>query len=86
MSTFMEVATHFSYATAKKYTQSVEWNCFLISVVYVIAIFSIKAIMANRKPYDVSYYFDGEKIQRIIAVDKSFELLECLASYFQHIG
>ncbi|KAJ1375089.1 Elongation of very long chain fatty acids protein 6 [Parelaphostrongylus tenuis] len=56
MPTFLEVATTvpFDYEKAKEYTRSVEIPAFFISMAYVIAIFSIQAIMKNFKPFQLT--------------------------------
>ncbi|KHJ89740.1 GNS1/SUR4 family protein [Oesophagostomum dentatum] len=56
MSSFLEVVTTFpfNYEEAKKYTQSVEKTAFSISIVYIFVIFSIKAIMSNYKPFQLT--------------------------------
>ncbi|VDM81435.1 unnamed protein product [Strongylus vulgaris] len=56
MSSFLEVATSspFSYEEAKNYTRSFEMTAFTISLVYIVTIFSIKAIMTNFKPFQLT--------------------------------
>ncbi|EPB78354.1 GNS1/SUR4 family protein [Ancylostoma ceylanicum] len=56
MPSFLEVATAspFSYEDAKSYTRSFERTAFIISMVYVVVIFSIKAIMSNFKPFQLT--------------------------------
>jgi len=53
MEGFLRVATQtpFDYAAARKYVTSVQWSSFLVSLAYVVVIFSIKALMSNRKAF-----------------------------------
>jgi elongation of very long chain fatty acids protein 6 len=55
MSGFLRVATTtpFDYAKARQYVSEVQFSSFLVTMGYVVVIFSIKAIMANRKPYEI---------------------------------
>uniref|UniRef100_A0A1I7XCN4 Elongation of very long chain fatty acids protein n=1 Tax=Heterorhabditis bacteriophora TaxID=37862 RepID=A0A1I7XCN4_HETBA len=56
MSSFFEIATTFpfSYEAAKAYMRTVQYPALLISVAYVGIIFSIKAIMNNFKPFQLT--------------------------------
>ncbi|KIH50033.1 GNS1/SUR4 family protein [Ancylostoma duodenale] len=56
MPSFLEVvsASPFSYEDAKSYTRSFEKTAFIISMVYVVVIFSTKAIMSNFKPFQLT--------------------------------
>ncbi|PAV66460.1 hypothetical protein WR25_22498 [Diploscapter pachys] len=56
-STFLSLATRpfsFDYDEAKAYTDTVRWPAFLYSLAYVVVIFSIKAYMSQRKPYELT--------------------------------
>jgi elongation of very long chain fatty acids protein 6 len=45
--------TPFNYAAARKYVGEVQFSSFLVSMGYVVVIFSIKAVMANRKAFEI---------------------------------
>jgi hypothetical protein len=53
MEGFLRISTEspFNYAAARQYVSTVQWSSFLVSVAYVVAIFSIKAVMSNRKAF-----------------------------------
>ncbi|KAI6242970.1 Elongation of very long chain fatty acids protein [Aphelenchoides fujianensis] len=55
MSGFFDVLTAqpFTYAKGIRYSESIQWPAFLLSMAYVVVIFSIKAYMAGRKPLDL---------------------------------
>ncbi|KAI1704814.1 GNS1/SUR4 family domain-containing protein [Ditylenchus destructor] len=55
MEGFLRIVTQtpFNYAAARKYVSSVQLSSFLVSIGYVVVIFSIKAIMTNRKPFQI---------------------------------
>ncbi|KAK6748475.1 hypothetical protein RB195_001225 [Necator americanus] len=56
MPSFLEVASSspFSYEEAKNYTRSFERTALVTSLVYVVVIFSTKAIMSNFKPFQLT--------------------------------
>jgi hypothetical protein len=53
---FFDISTKkpFTYEAGIKYSESVQWFAFWLSMIYVVVIFGIKAYMTNRKPYSVS--------------------------------
>lgn len=50
----LTMSPDFSYAKGIQYARGVQWPAFWISMLYVVVIFSLKAIMANRKPLEAS--------------------------------
>ncbi|CAD5214859.1 unnamed protein product [Bursaphelenchus xylophilus] len=55
MSEFLRLSLHedFTYAKGIAYSRGVQWPAFWISMAYVVVIFSLKALMANRKPLEL---------------------------------
>lgn len=53
---FFEVLTTapFSHELSKKHIAQTQYAAFWISMAYVVVIFGLKAVMTNRKPFDVS--------------------------------
>jgi len=52
---FLKIATNspFDYTAARQYVGEVQFNCFLITLGYVVVIFTIKAIMSQRKAFEI---------------------------------
>ncbi|KAH7727505.1 ELO-6 protein [Aphelenchoides avenae] len=55
MEGFLRVSLHspFDYTAARQYVSEVQWPAFWVSMGYIVVIFSIKAAMQNRKPFDL---------------------------------
>ncbi|CAD5210492.1 unnamed protein product [Bursaphelenchus okinawaensis] len=55
MSEFLRLSfnEHYTYEKGIAYSKSVQWPAFWISMAYVVVIFSIKAWMTNRKPFEL---------------------------------
>jgi len=55
MEGFLKISTStpFNYAAARKYVESVQFSSFLVSVGYMVVIFTIKQIMSNRKAFEI---------------------------------
>ncbi|KAI6178928.1 Elongation of very long chain fatty acids protein [Aphelenchoides besseyi] len=55
MSGFIQVSLEqpFTYLKGIRYSESIQWNAFVLSMVYVVVIFSIKAFMSSRKPLNI---------------------------------
>ncbi|KAI1709649.1 GNS1/SUR4 family domain-containing protein [Ditylenchus destructor] len=55
MEGFLRISTEtpFNYAAARKYVSTIQFSSFLVTIGYVVVIFSIKAIMANRKAFEI---------------------------------
>ncbi|EFP07179.1 hypothetical protein GCK72_013549 [Caenorhabditis remanei] len=53
---FFEVATTvpFSHELSKRHIAQTQWPAFWISMAYVVVIFGIKAVMTNKKPFDLT--------------------------------
>lgn len=49
----VSLASPFDYTAARQYVSEIQWPSFWISMGYVVTIFSIKAAMQNRKPFEV---------------------------------
>lgn len=47
----ISTTTPFNYAAARRYVSEVQFSSFVISLLYVVVIFSIKAAMSTQKPY-----------------------------------
>jgi hypothetical protein len=47
----ISTTTPFNYAAARRYVSEVQFSSFVISLLYVVVIFSIKAAMSTHKPY-----------------------------------
>ena len=57
MNAFFNVVTTtpFNYDAAKQYVRDIQWGSFWLSMGYIVVIFSVKKVMENRKPFDVSF-------------------------------
>lgn len=55
MSGFLQVSLEspFTYEKGIRYSESVQWGAFWLSMIYVVVIFGIKALMTNRKPFNI---------------------------------
>jgi elongation of very long chain fatty acids protein 6 len=55
MEGFLRVSTArtFDYTAARQYVGEIQWPAFLISIAYIVVIFSIKELMKNRKPFEL---------------------------------
>jgi hypothetical protein len=55
MSGFVQVSAEqpFTYESGIRYSESVQWGAFWYSMAYVVVIFGLKFLMAERKPYSV---------------------------------
>jgi hypothetical protein len=49
----ISASSPFNYRAAREYVSTVQWGSFLVTVFYVVTIFSIKWVMTNRKPYEI---------------------------------
>jgi len=52
---FLSIATTspFDYAAARRYVSEVQWQSFWVSMLYMVAIFAIKAVMSQRKAFEI---------------------------------
>jgi hypothetical protein len=54
----------FNYDAAKQYVRDIQWGSFWISMGYIVVIFTIKKVMENRKPFNVSFYQNDKGIDQ----------------------
>lgn len=82
MSGFLQVSlsTPFTYEKGIRYSESVQWGAFVLSMVYVVVIFGMKAFMSNRKPYNVG------SIARIQRVYSMFYLDQIVSSTLEFVA